>query len=281
MELEFYHYIIIIIGSATAGFINTLAGNGSAITLTILTEILQLPGNIANATNRVGIVFQSSASTYAFYKNGKLDVQKSWKPILFISIGAVVGIFLAIWVSNEQFKQVFKFMLVAMLLAILVKPKRWLQNSETKKKKTTSREDILDEPLDRSSDKKMPDWIAIPLFLALGFYGGFIQMGMGVMFLVIMVLVAKNNIIDANVLKSFVVALYTIFAIGIFHWQGLIDWKIGGLMAIGQTAGGWWTAQFASKYPSADIWAYRVLVVVVIGAILNMFGFFNWIIQLF
>ena len=52
-------------------------------------------------------------------------------------------------------------------------------------------------------------------------------------------------------------------------------------MAIGQTAGGWWTAQFASKYSSADVWAYRVLVVVVIGAILNMFGLFAWIGQLF
>lgn len=278
MELEFYHYLIIIIGSAIAGFINTLAGNGSAITLTILTEILQLPGNIANATNRVGIVFQSSASTYAFYKNGKLDVKGNWQPILFISIGAIAGIFLAIWVSNEQFKQVFRFMMVFMLFAILVKPKRWLQN--TVKEKVNTREDILDEP-SISTTQEMPNWIAIPLFLALGFYGGFIQMGMGVMFLVIMVLVAKNNIIDANVLKSFIVALYTIVAIAIFHWQGLIDWKIGGLMAIGQTAGGWWTAQFASKYPAADVWAYRVLIVVVIGAILNMFGLFRWIGQLF
>lgn len=261
MELEFYHYLIIIIGSAIAGFINTLAGNGSAITLTILTEILQLPGNMANATNRVGIVFQSSASTYAFHNNGKLDLKRNWQPILFISIGAIMGILLAIWVSNEQFKQVFRFMMVFMLFAILIKPKRWLQKTDT--------------------DKKMNPWIGIPLFLTLGFYGGFIQMGMGVMFLIIMVLVAKNNIIDANVLKSFIVALYTIAAVTIFHWQGLIDWKIGGLMAIGQTAGGWWTAQFASKYPSADIWAYRVLIVVVIGAILNMFSFFAIIEHLF
>lgn len=284
MDLELYHYLIIIIGSSLAGFINTLAGNGSAITLTILTEILGLPGNIANATNRVGIVFQSSASSWAFYKNGKLNLSlnsksspndvvldeplkdqissnRNWQPIIFITIGAIAGIFLAIWVSNEQFKQVFRFMLVVMLFAILIKPKRWLQKTDP--------------------NQKMNPWIGIPLFLALGFYGGFIQMGMGVMFLIIMVLVAKNNIIDANVLKSFIVALYTVVAIAIFHWQGLIDWKVGGLMAIGQTAGGWWTAQFASKYPSADIWAYRVLVVVVIGAILNMYGFFKWITQLF
>ncbi len=260
MELEIHQYIIAIVGSAVAGFINTLAGNGSAITLTILTEVIGLPPTLANGTNRVGIAFQSSASTFAFYKNGKLDVKRSWQPILFISIGAIAGVFVAVWVSNEIFKQVFKFMMVIMLFAILIKPKKWLQKTDP--------------------DKVMNPWLAIPLFLALGFYGGFIQMGMGVMFLIIMVLIARYNIIDANVLKSFIVALYTIVALGIFHWQGLIDWKIGGIMAIGQTAGGWWTANFASNYPQADIWAYRVLIVVVIGAILNMFGVFSLIYSL-
>lgn len=255
MELEFYHYSITIVGATFAGFINTLAGNGSTITLTILTEVLQLPGNMANGTNRVGVLFQSSASTHAFYKNGKLDLAKGGQPIFFISIGAILGIVLATWVSNEQFKQVFRFMMVVMLFTTLIKPKRWLQKTDP--------------------DKTMNPWIGIPLFLVLGFYGGFIQMGMGVLFLIIMVLIAGYNIIDANVLKAFVVALYTIVAIAIFHWQGLIDWKLGLLMAIGQTTGGWWTANFASKYPQADIWAYRVLVVVVIGALLNMFGVFR------
>jgi len=50
--MEFHHYIIAIIGGGLAGIINTLAGNGSAITLTILTEVLQLPGNLANGTQK-------------------------------------------------------------------------------------------------------------------------------------------------------------------------------------------------------------------------------------
>ena len=260
MDLEFHHYIIAIIGSGIAGFINTLAGNGSAITLTILTEVIGLSGNVANGTNRVGVIAQASAGSYAFYKNGKLDIKNNWQPIIFISIGAIAGILVAVWVSNEQFKQVFRFMMIVMLFTILIKPKRWLQQTDP--------------------NKKMNPWLAIPLFLGLGFYGGFIQMGMGVLFLIIMVLIAQYNIIDANVLKSFVVALYSIAAILVFHSQGLIDWKIGGLMAIGQTAGGWWTANFASNYPSADVWAYRVLVVVVIGAILNMYGVFKWLVEL-
>ena len=256
-NLELYHFAIIIIGSALAGGINTLAGSGSAITLTILTELLQLPGNIANGTNRVGIIFAGFASTYAFHRNGKLDVQSNKLPIFFITVGAIVGVIAATQVSNEQFKEVFRFMMVAMLFVILIKPKRWLQKTDP--------------------NKKVNLWLAIPLYIALGFYGGFIQMGMGVLFLIIMVLVANYNIMDANVVKAFVVALYTIAAVAIFHWQGLIDWRIGMLLAVGQTVGGWGTAHYASQYPKADIWAYRVLIAVVIWAILRMFGVFEFL----
>ena len=64
---------------------------------------------------------------------------------------------------------------------------------------------------------------------------------------------------------------YTVLVIIIFQLQGLIDWKIGGIIAIGQTAGGYLTARFASSYPKANVWAHRVLVVVVILAVVKLF----------
>ena len=36
--------------------------------------------------------------------------------------------------------------------------------------------------------------------------------------------------------------------------------------------GGWAAAHFASKYEKADVWAYRLLVVIVILAILKIFN---------
>lgn len=251
MDLNWYHYVIAIIGSTVAGGINTLAGNGSAITLTILTELIGLPGNMANGTNRVGVWSQSMAGSYAFHKNGKLKIKDSWLYILLTTIGAIAGIITAIYVSNEQFLVVFRFLLVAMFVVILIKPKRWL----------------------RETDKTLQPslWLAIPLFLGVGFYGGFIQMGMGIIFLAIMVLVARYSLIDANAVKIAVVAIYTLLALAIFEYRGLIDWKIGLLMAVGQTIGGYYTAVFAAKSPAANIWAHRVLVVVVIAAIIKTF----------
>jgi len=250
MDLQWYHYFIAIIGSALAGGINTLAGNGSAITLTILTELLGLPGNMANATNRVGIWTQSMAGSYAFYKNGKLDMKGSGLYIFLMVLGAIAGILTAVWVSNEQFLSVFKVLLVAMFVVILVQPKRWLRETDL--------------------TRRLSIWLAIPLFLGVGFYGGFIQMGMGIVFLAVMVLLARYSLIDANAVKIVVVGIYTTLAIAIFQYKGLIDWKIGLIMAIGQTIGGYYTAVFAAKYEHANVWAHRVLVVVVILALAKM-----------
>ncbi|MEM6697392.1 MAG: TSUP family transporter, partial [Bacteroidota bacterium] len=88
--------LIAIAGGFFAGIVNTLAGNGSAITLTILTEVLGLPPNLANGTNRVGVFTQTAASSYGFYQGGKLNVKQHWLDMLIIILGAIVGVFIAV-----------------------------------------------------------------------------------------------------------------------------------------------------------------------------------------
>ncbi len=249
--MEWYQYVLAIVGGFFAGVVNTLAGNGSAITLTILTELIGLPGNLANGTNRVGVFTQSAASSYGFYQGGRLKLKGNWIYIITIIIGAVLGVLIAVNVSNEQFKSVFRYMMLVMLVVILVKPKRWLRET--------------------SAEKRLPNILMLPIFLLLGLYGGFIQMGMGVIFLAVTVLVAHFSLIDANAIKSFVIAIYSVLVIAIFQWQGLIDWKIGAIIAIGQTTGGYITARVASSYPEANVWAHRILVMVVLLAVFKLF----------
>lgn len=244
-------YLIAVVGAFLAGCVNTLAGNGSAITLTILMELLGLPPDVANGTNRIGILAQGTAGTYAFKREGKLDGNIDWRVIGMVSIGALIGMYLSVQVSPEGYKSFFRYMLVVMLIVILVNPKRWLSAQE-------------DRP-------PLANWIAIPLYLILGIYGGFIQMGMGVFFLAILVLISRYDIINANILKGVTITVYTVAAVAFFAWKGLIDWQIGLLMASGQLSGGFLTATYASRYPQANVWAYRLLVVVIIGAIMKAF----------
>jgi len=256
MEIGTFEIVISILGGFIAGSINTLAGNGSAITLSILTEVLGLPGGMANGSNRVGVFAQGLTSNFAFIQNKKLDISKSKHIIILVCIGAVAGVLMAVRVSNEQFMFVFKVLITILFFVVLIKPKRWLVASNI--------------------EKDLSPFLYVPLFLGIGFYGGFIQMGMGVIFLAAMVLVARYNIIDANAVKAFVVFLYTIIVIGIFQIKGLIDWKLGSIIAIGQALGGYLTAQFASKYKNADIWAYRLLVVIMVFVILKTYNIISW-----
>jgi uncharacterized membrane protein YfcA len=86
-----------------------------------------------------------------------------------------------------------------------------------------------------------------------------------------MVLGMRVNIIESNAIKGFVIAVYTLLLIILFHYQGMIDWKFGSIMAIGQTLGGYLTARFATQYKKADQVAYYVLIVVMVLAIAKMF----------
>ena len=253
MELTVFQIIVAILGGLLAGIINTLAGNGSAITLSILTELIGLPANVSNGTNRIGIFMQGMTANYAFIKNKKVDFAKSKAMIFWMVIGAIIGVYVAINISNAQFKEIFKYLLVILFFIVLIKPKKWMS--------------------ELSDYRNVPSYIAIPLFIALGFYGGFIQMGMGVLFLAVTVLIFGYNLIESNAIKNLVVFLYHIVVIMIFQYQGLIDWKVGGIIGIGQMVGGYLAAQYASTFPGAQIWAYRLLIVVMVLAILSVFQF--------
>ena len=50
MNLDWPLLLLAVAGSFLAGVINTLAGNGSAITLAFMTEVMGMPGNLANGT---------------------------------------------------------------------------------------------------------------------------------------------------------------------------------------------------------------------------------------
>lgn len=251
MELEFYHYAIAIVGGFVAAIMNTLAGYGSIITLTIMMDLLGLPANVANGTNRVNILANGVAGSLGYYKNGKLSIEEGKEILVTVCVGAIVGIMLAVNVSNEQFREIFKYLVVVLLISIVVNPKKWIRETS----------EVTD----------LPWWKMILIYFPIGVYGGFIQMGMGIVFLMAAVLVSKYTIIKANALKLVLIVIYTFISIFIFHFNGLIDWKIGAVLSIGTALGGYLTANYSSKIKNANLYAYRFLVVVVLIVVIRTF----------
>ncbi len=257
----FEYYIIAVFGGIAAGIINTLAGNGSVITLYILMDLFGLSAAVANASNRLGVVTQGAGSIPQFYKSGQLNLEKNYLLLICIFVGAMFGFAMALYVGDAQFKTIVKYLLLLLLLVVLVKPERWLRKTDF--------------------NYTIPRFLLVPAALLLGFYGGFIQMGMGIFLLVLLVLGARYSLAEANAIKTVGTVSYTAVGIIIFAYFGLINWKIGGILAAGQFMGGYIGGYFSAHYPNAPIWVYRLLIVMILWAVLRMFGVWEWIYKMF
>jgi len=251
MEMQIADILISLLGGFTAGFLNALAGFGSVITLAIYMDIMNIPGHIANGTNRVNILASSSISAVTFQRNGLLDFDRGKRIILLVLLGALAGVVMAVNIDADQFKSAYKYILIPILAILLIKPRRFI-----------------------SPDQSKPDsnpWLTGIIYFLFGVYAGFIQVGFGVVFLLVVIIMDKYDLIKANALKVAIVAIYTVFVLAIFHFRGLVRWEAGLILASGQGLGGYLAARYASKMEGANKFAYYLIVIIVIAVIVKNF----------
>ena len=73
-----------------SGFINTLAGGGSMLTLPAL-MMMGIPADLANGTNRLAVLAQSITGAKGFDQAGRLDRSALTGVLVPTIVGAAVG----------------------------------------------------------------------------------------------------------------------------------------------------------------------------------------------
>jgi uncharacterized membrane protein YfcA len=228
-----------------AGFINTLAGSGSLLTLPMLI-LLGLPANVANATNRVGVLLQNVVAVATFHRRGALDLAGSWKLIGATVLGSILGALLAVDLDEAMLRRVIGGLMLVLLAVMLFKPERWLAEHATRREPRLV--------------------VELPLFFVIGVYGGFIQVSVGLFLIAGLVLGAGYNLIGANAMKNFLVLIFTAAALLVFVINDQVDWLLGLLLGAGQAAGAWVAARTALKQ-GAEFVRWTVIVVIVASAV--------------
>jgi uncharacterized protein len=246
--------IVIIIAGIFVGFINTLSGGGSVISLSLLI-LLGLPANIANGTNRISIFFQTFSSVSSFTKQKMFD---SMKPIWLgipATVGSVIGAYIAVDVKEKVIEIAICVAMVIMVFFLFYKPDKWLkENSHLLKGKIT--------------------WWQVIIFFIVGFYGGFIQVGVGYFLLMALVLGVGYDLVKANAVKNLIVFLYAIFALLVFMIDGKVNYLYGIILSVGSVIGALIASWLAVKKGAGFIRA--VIVLSVILTILQVSGLVNF-----
>ena len=113
--------VLLIVAGLMVGFINTLAGGGSIISLSVL-MMLGLPAPLANGTNRIAIAIQSMTAVTSFSVQKVMVFRKG----LFLAIptggGSVLGAYIAVDINEEIFEYAVAVVTLVLLFFILYRP---------------------------------------------------------------------------------------------------------------------------------------------------------------
>ena len=187
---------------------------------------LGLEGSLANGTNRVAIFIQNIFAIASFRKRKVHEFGLSFKLSLFTLPGAVIGALAATRITHLLFQRILGVVLILVVLSL------FLSRSYT------------NETVDSSRRK---NWLLYPALIGIGFYGGFMQIGVGFLFMAALYHLLERNLVRVNMHKVFIVLIYTVPALLIFFLTGNINWEYGLVLAAGNALGGWWGAHAAVK----------------------------------
>jgi uncharacterized membrane protein YfcA len=206
------HAAILVGGGLVAGVVNTLAGGGSLLTVPLLV-LVGLPGNVANGSNRIGVLVQNAAAAWRFRALGESGFRGSLPVVLPICVGSLAGAWTIARVAGPTFEKLFG---VIMLIVIIP---------------------TLRPPRVRTGAPAWPRWLTAVVFLAIGLYGGAFQAGVGLL-LVAALAHAGSNLVRANSIKVVVNCALSGFAVPVFLAAGQIAWGPALVLAVGFYAGG-------------------------------------------
>ena len=237
--------LLIAVAGVAAGFLNTLAGGGTLIAVPALLAA-GLPADVANATNRVGVLAQSLAGARGFDKGGRLDRRAALWVVVPSVLGALLGAFVASWVTPDVLRPILIGTLLTITVVLLMSPKTIAAPADS-------------VPVD---PRKRP--LALVALFGAGIYGGFVQAGMGIVLLTLLGGLLRYDLVRGNALKSLAIAALTAVALVVFIANGKVDWVPGLVLALGTVVGALLAVRFALVRGQRAV--MRVVLVAVIGS---------------
>lgn len=219
-EYSLLKYVLYVLVGVLVAFINSIAGGGSSVSLPLFIA-LGMPANVANGTNRFGVVFGSLGSFVTLFKGGFFS-KESFKLLGWAVVPAIIGSLFAVEIPNLW----FEYFLVGVLC--------WIAHmgilSVYKPKSNTN--EVPREVGQVSSVKQKL------LLIFLGFYGGLVQIGFGYVSIWVFSKLGAHNIIRINAVKSVLAFFVVSSSLIVFLIRDYINWPVALCFTMGTLLGG-------------------------------------------
>lgn len=213
-ELSMWHYMILFFVAIFSGFVDSIAGGGSLITLPALMAC-GIPPHLAVTTNKIQSVFGIFTATAVYFKS------RSMKNLAFgvamMALGGALGAFALLSVSEDYLKIIILVLLVIVFLYMVFKPNLGHEKSTPKIKNINI--------------------FHILVGFSVGFYDGFLGPPAGTFLIFACVVLLGYNLREASINTKILNFSSNIVALAVFVVFYQVLWAVGIIMGVGQIIG--------------------------------------------
>ncbi|MFZ6664125.1 sulfite exporter TauE/SafE family protein [Peijinzhouia sedimentorum] len=248
--MQLWEILLVLVVGFASGFLNTIAGGGSLLSLPLLI-FLGLPPTVANATNRVAVFIQNIFSVAGFQSKGVSAYPYSiWLGISSF-FGGLLGAMFAVNIDGEVFNRILAVIMVAVILLTVFSSK----SVKTQVEKLDFKHQAY----------------GVIVFFFIGIYGGFIQAGVGFLMIPALTMINGFSLVKTNSAKVFVALFFTLSSLVVFIYEDQVNWIWGLILAGGSAGGGWVASRWSVN--KGDVWIKRFLVVTVFTLAIKLWFF--------
>jgi uncharacterized membrane protein YfcA len=231
--------------------VGVVTGSNSLITVPVMFQF-GIDPKVAVATNMFGLTFMNVGATIPFLRRGVIDVKKI-TPLIFITlIASGIGAGLVLLITPQNIKLLVSLAMIVVAIFTLVK-----------------RDTGIAAIAEISTKARVLTYV---LTFALGIYGGLYSGGYVTMLTAVYVAFFGMTFTESVASTKLINIFSSLIASIIFMWQGLVDYRLGAILAVAMFVGAYVGAHTVTKLN--DVWLKRIfLATVFILAIKTIFDF--------
>lgn len=221
--------------------IGVVTGSNSLITVPVMFQFGVDP-KVAVATNMFGLTFMNVGATIPFLRRGAIDTKKVTPLVAITLVASAIGAGLVLLITPANIKLLVSLAMIAVTIFTLVK-----------------RDAGIAEAAEISTRAKALTYL---LTFVLGIYGGLYSGGYVTMLTAVYVaffgMTFSESVASTKLINIFSSAIAT----AIFMWQGLVDYRLGFILAVTMFAGAYIGAHTVTKL--SDRLLKRIFIVAVL-----------------
>lgn len=251
MSLSITDLILLALLFFITSAVGVVTGSNSLITVPAMFQF-GIPTKVAVATNMFGLTFMAVGATIPFVRQKAIDYKKVSPLILLTIVGSAIGAILVGFISDKTIPIIVSVSMIAVTIFTFIKRNAGVSKTEIVSAKARN--------------------ITYILTFLLGIYGGLYSGGYITLLTASYVAFFGMTFTESVASTKLINVFSSLIASAIFMWQGLVDYKLGAILAVTMFVAAYIGAKTVTKLN--DVWLKRIFLgTVLILAVKTIFDF--------